>query len=103
MVQPEIQVKSNYLDDLSLEIPKSKLYGRIRELEAKLKYQNKALNLARKSAIKANKEKSRTATLLIVLRNEGKLSMTDMEIADRCFITKKSIIETKCKIKRAAK
>ena len=89
----------DYLDGLEFGIPKSQIYDEIRELKKKLQRMHVMLYEARQAAKKANREKARTTNLLLKLRTDGFLKMTDAEIADQCFVTKRSVTEAKSRLK----
>jgi len=93
---------NDYLDesDLHSYFTKDSI---ITDLKRKLQIKYVMLTQAKEAAKKANKEKLRTVTLLLSLRDEGALKMTDLEISDRCFVTKRSVIEANSRLKRAAK
>jgi len=48
----------------------------------------------------ARKNRLRVIIVLLNLRESGKLKITDQELADACFITKKSVIDEKSRMKK---
>ena len=89
----------DYLEGIEFGIPRNEIYDEIRNLKKKIHTLNTCLYEARSAAKKANREKARTTTLLLELRLDGFLTMSDTEIAERCFVTKKSVTEAKSRLK----
>lgn len=96
-----LQDKPNdYLEGLGFELSRTELYDKIRKLEKRVKAKMNMLYQVRIGAKKANQTKRSIAKLLLSLRDEGKLKMTDIEIADRCFVSIKTVTNQKGIMKR---
>ena len=73
---------------------------RIKDLQKQVEVQRTLKYKAIASRDKARESSGKTVNVLLRLCNAGKLELTNQEIADICFITKRSVIDARSRLKR---
>ena len=74
---------------------------RIKQLEVKVRTENSIKNRAIKARDNQKAQITRTVDIIINLCKAGKCTLTNQEIADTCFVSLKTVINCRGRLKRA--
>ena len=74
---------------------------RIKQLETKVRTENAIKNKAIKTRDNQKAQITRTVDIIIKLCKAGKCTLTNQEIADACFVSLKTVVNCRGRLKRA--